>query len=265
LKSTINTMQNDLQSEGLNWDKMRRIAGLAPLHESRPRRCRDFTARELRERQLAGCFSDAAPVKLGTLGEQELRQRRLAGLPEIRSSEGKKPLVEQRNGQVLQVLTESAVNGLMKVKGIVMQADQKNRNGRIYKRSTLEREVNRCNQRIAQGESLFASADHPADGIPSVHNACAVWNRFSMDDSGRVVGEATVLPNRAGRDVASVIKSGAKLGLSARGFGTTTPGVSESGERGDIVDDASYQLESVDFVIGPSEPSAVVGRWEARA
>ena len=48
-----------------------------------------------------------------------------------------------------------------KIKGIFMQAEQKNRNGRVYPMEILQKEVRRYNKEFVQKNRAFGELGHP--------------------------------------------------------------------------------------------------------
>ena len=72
---------------------------------------------------------------------------------EIQSAEY---LVEENNGKKE-----------YKIRGVFLQSDIKNRNGRVYPREILVREVNRYNKEFVQKNRAFGELGHP-DG-PTVN------------------------------------------------------------------------------------------------
>lgn len=157
-------------------------------------------------------------------------------------------------------LIEAEQNGqkILKVRGVFHRADEKNANNRIYPASLLERETKRLNDRLK--ESVFMQADHPVDGMSKVSQTAAILSSVQYDKKTKeVTGEATVLETTLGKDLAAIVRAGGRVGISARGFGTTTPGEC-AGQKGDVVNE-DYQLATFDFVVGQSTRNAVVSSF----
>lgn len=157
-------------------------------------------------------------------------------------------------------LVEVEENGqkLLKVRGVFHRADERNANNRIYPSKLLERETKRLNDRLK--ESVFMQADHPADGMSKVSQTAAILSSVEYDPRTKeVVGEAKVLETSLGKDLAAIVRAGGHVGISARGFGTTTPGEC-AGQKGDVVNE-DYQLATFDFVVGQSTRNAVVSSF----
>jgi hypothetical protein len=61
------------------------------------------------------------------------------------------------------------INDDIYIEGKLQAADQKNKNGRIYPRNLLEREVNKFNQKIKSKEN-GGELDHPNSSIVNLKN-----------------------------------------------------------------------------------------------
>ena len=156
------------------------------------------------------------------------------------------------------VVDEKTGDRVLRVEVVWQKADIINNNKRRYRRSLLEREIKRLHDPISRGE-VMGSAYHPKDGIGEATDVSHIWEEASMLEDGTCVGVVKVLPTSKGKDVQEILRHGGKLGMSSRGFGTTT----EKQEKVDgkvvkfyeVNDD--YQLKSPgDFVMSPSVPGA---------
>ena len=120
----------------------------------------------------------------------------------------------------IEVLTEET-NGKKdyKIKGIFMQADIKNRNGRIYPVETLAKEVKRYNEQIYKKRRAFGELGHP-DG-PTVNLERVSHMITSLKPEGKnFIGEAKIMDTPYGKIVKNLIDEGAQLGVSSRGMGS---------------------------------------------
>ena len=138
------------------------------------------------------------------------------------------------------------------IKGIFMQADMKNQNGRIYPHAVLQKEVNNFNRRyVAEGRAL-GELGHPAGPVINLDRVSHVIKEL-VEDGKNFIGKAKVMDTPNGRIVKNFISEGVKLGVSSRGMGslkTNKNGVNEV--QGDFV------LSTVDIVADPSAPDAFV-------
>ena len=153
----------------------------------------------------------------------------------------------------IEVLTEER-NGKKdyKIKGIFMQADIKNRNGRIYPVGTLAKEVKRYNEQFINKKRAFGELGHP-DG-PTVNLERVSHMITSLKPEGKnFVGEAKIMDTPYGKIVKNLIDEGAQLGVSSRGMGSL-----QSGSQGNVVGKDFYLATAADIVADPSAPDAFV-------
>ena len=153
----------------------------------------------------------------------------------------------------IEVLTEER-NGKKdyKIKGIFMQADIKNRNGRIYPVGTLAKEVKRYNEQFINKKRAFGELGHP-DG-PTVNLERVSHMITSLKPEGKnFIGEAKIMDTPYGKIVKNLIDEGAHLGVSSRGMGSL-----QSGSQGNVVGKDFYLATAADIVADPSAPDAFV-------
>ena len=129
--------------------------------------------------------------------------------------------------------------------GILMQADVKNRNNRIYPKKEIEKAVNTINERLRGGESILGELDHPQSLTINLDRVSHVLTEAVMDGSN-AVGKLKLVDTPMGKIAQELINSGVKLGVSSRGTGR----VAEGGK----VDD--YHFATMDIVAQPSAPGA---------
>jgi hypothetical protein len=137
------------------------------------------------------------------------------------------------------------------IEGIFMQADQKNRNGRIYPKAVMEQAVNKyVAEQVSKGRAV-GELNHP-DG-PTI-NLDKVSHRIVelRWDGNNVIGKAQILNTPMGKIVEGLMDGGVQLGVSSRGMGSlvTKGGVNYVGN--------DFQLSTVDIVQDPSAPEAFV-------
>ena len=153
----------------------------------------------------------------------------------------------------VQVLTEER-NGKKdyKIRGVFMQADIKNRNGRIYPVGTLAKEVKRYNEQFINKKRAFGELGHP-DG-PTVNLERVSHMITSLKPEGKnFIGEAKIMDTPYGKIVKNLIDEGAQLGVSSRGMGSL-----QSGSQGNVVGKDFYLATAADIVADPSAPDAFV-------
>ena len=153
----------------------------------------------------------------------------------------------------VQVLTEEK-NGKKdyKIKGVFMQADIKNRNGRVYPVETLAKEVRRYSKEFIEKKRAFGELGHP-DG-PTVNLERVSHMITSLKPEGKnFIGEAKIMDTPYGKIVKNLIDEGAVLGVSSRGMGS----IQQQGGR-NMVGKDFYLATAADIVADPSAPDAFV-------
>ena len=154
----------------------------------------------------------------------------------------------------IEVLTEQNASGKKdyKIKGVFMQADIKNRNGRVYPVQTLAKEVKRYNEQFINKKRAFGELGHP-DG-PTVNLERVSHMITSLKPEGKnFVGEAKIMDTPYGKIVKNLIDEGAQLGVSSRGMGSI-----QSMQGKNIVGKDFYLATAADIVADPSAPDAFV-------
>ena len=163
-------------------------------------------------------------------------------------------LISEHIGQDAEYIIEEKENGKKdyKIKGIFMQADIKNRNGRVYPMEVLQKEVKRYNKEYINEKRAFGELGHP-DG-PTVNLERASHMITSLKPDGKnFIGEAKILKTPMGEIVKTLIDEGAKIGVSSRGMGSLDQKNGANYVRNDF-----YLATAADIVADPSAPNAFV-------
>src|SRR6056300_79416 len=106
-----------------------------------------------------------------------------------------------------------------KIRGVFLQSDIKNRNGRIYENDILSKEVDRYSKEFIDKKRAFGELGHP-DG-PTVNLDRVSHMITSLKPEGKnFIGEAKVMSTPMGEIVKSLIDDGGRLGVSSRGMGS---------------------------------------------
>jgi hypothetical protein len=133
-----------------------------------------------------------------------------------------------------------------------LQAEIKNRNGRVYPMEVLEKEVKRYNEEFIKENRAYGELGHP-DG-PTVNLDKVSHMVTSLEADGKnFVGEAKVMSTPMGKIVQSIMEDGGKLAVSSRGMGSLSK---KNGAN--YVNDDFYLATAADIVADPSAPSAFV-------
>ena len=106
-----------------------------------------------------------------------------------------------------------------KIRGVFLQSDIKNRNGRIYENNILSTEVDRYTKEFIDKKRAFGELGHP-DG-PTVNLERVSHMITSLKAEGKnFIGEAKIMDTPYGKIVKGLIDEGAQLGVSSRGMGS---------------------------------------------
>lgn len=146
-----------------------------------------------------------------------------------------------------------------KIRGIFLQSDVKNKNGRVYPREILVREVNRYNKDFVERKRAFGELGHP-DG-PTINLERVSHMITKLTSNGKdFIGEAKIMNTPYGKIVKGLIDEGAQMGVSSRGMGSI---MNRNGVN--YVKDDFYLATAADIVADPSAPDAFVeGIMESR-
>ena len=138
------------------------------------------------------------------------------------------------------------------IEGVFLQAELKNRNGRVYPFKVLETEVGRYNEEYVKTKRALGELGHP-DG-PTV-NLDRVSHRITSlrAEDNNFIGKAQILDTPMGKIAKSLLGEGVQLGVSSRGMGSI-----EQREETNYVMDDFMLATAADIVADPSAPDAFV-------
>lgn len=131
------------------------------------------------------------------------------------------------------------------LKGLFIQGDVKNHNGRVYPSSEIKTAVEDVMSRIKKGFSVLGEADHPDDLTVNLDRVSHMVTDMWLNGSDGY-GKLKVLPTPMGQIISTLLENGAMLGVSSRGSGN----LSNSG------DVSEFEIITVDVVANPSAPDA---------
>ena len=153
----------------------------------------------------------------------------------------------------VEVITEGkGADKKLYIEGVFLQSEIKNRNGRMYPFSVLEKEVNRYNEEYVKTSRALGELGHP-DG-PTV-NLDRVSHRItSLKAEGHnFIGRAQIMNTPMGNIAKALLEDGVKLGVSSRGMGS----IDKREDCGVVMDDFMLAT-AADIVADPSAPDAFV-------
>jgi len=132
--------------------------------------------------------------------------------------------------------------------GVMQRANAKNGNGRIYRKETLQREVESYHKLVKERRAL-GELDHPDDSVINLKNASHLVTDIWWDGDD-VMGKVLVLGTPSGKVLQELCKAGVKLGISSRGLGSVKE------DKGKTMVEDDFQLICFDFVSEPSTTGA---------
>ena len=139
------------------------------------------------------------------------------------------------------------------IEGIFMQANKKNRNGRIYPTEVLQKEAKRYTTEFIKKKRAFGELGHPDGPTVNLERVSHMIEELEEVDQN-FMGRAKILDTPYGKIVKSLIDEGAQLGVSSRGMGSLKSGKDGISEvQGDF-----YLATAADIVADPSAPDAFV-------
>ena len=155
----------------------------------------------------------------------------------------------------VEFLTEATKSGGKNyfIEGIFVQANKKNRNGRIYPTEVLQKEAKRYTTEFIKKKRAFGELGHPDGPTVNLERVSHMIEELEEVDQN-FMGRAKILDTPYGKIVKSLIDEGAQLGVSSRGMGSLKSGKDGISEvQGDF-----YLATAADIVADPSAPDAFV-------
>lgn len=171
-------------------------------------------------------------------------------------------LIKELNEDLQFIVEENKETGKknLYIEGVFLQSNLQNRNGRVYPREIMQREVDRYMKEQVATKRAYGELGHPEG--PSI-NLDRVSHMITSlkEDGNNWIGKAKILDTPMGNIAQSLIKEGAGLGVSSRGLGS----LKENSEGINEVQDDFMLATAADIVADPSAPDAYVqGIMEGR-
>lgn len=129
--------------------------------------------------------------------------------------------------------------------GILMQADVRNGNKRVYPLQEIQRAVEQIQEQIKNGHYIMGELNHPDSLSINLANVSHAITEIRMDGSN-AVGKCKLLNTPMGNIAKGILEGGIKLGVSSRGTGNVT-------NEGQVSD---FNFVTIDIVATPSAPDA---------
>jgi len=161
-------------------------------------------------------------------------------------------LITEYTENDIEYITE-AQNGVKKyaIEGVFAQADEKNRNGRVYPKSIMENAVRKYSKEQIETGRAVGELNHPEGPIINLDKVSHRITDLYLEGND-VIGKAVVLDTPMGQIVKGLLEGGVKLGVSTRGMGSL-----EQKEGVNYVK-SDFTLATVDIVQDPSAHKAFV-------
>lgn len=138
------------------------------------------------------------------------------------------------------------------ITGVFMQAERKNRNGRVYPYAVLSNEVDRYNREYVNKNRALGELGHPDSPTINLDRVSHMITKL-YSDGNNFIGKAKILDTPNGKIVKTLLDGGAELGVSTRGVGSLKPA---NGFQ--LVQDDFRLATAADIVADPSAPDAFV-------
>jgi hypothetical protein len=161
-------------------------------------------------------------------------------------------LIKELVESVSYLVEEKDGKKTMFIEGPFLVYDQKNRNGRLYEKHVLHKEVNRYMEDYVNKNRAFGELGHPE--TPTINLERVSHLITHLHDNGQHwVGRAKILETPMGNIAKNLIDGGAQLGVSSRGMGSL---VNKNGVN--VVQPDFHLATAADIVADPSAPGAFV-------
>ena len=161
-------------------------------------------------------------------------------------------LISEEISNAEYIVEETNGNKNYKIRGIFLQSDLRNRNGRVYPKDILDKEVRRYNAEFINKKRAFGELGHPDGPTVNLERVSHMITKL-YPDGANFIGEAKIMNTPYGKIVKGLIDEGAQLGVSYRGMGSL-----EQRGGANYVKDDFYLATAADIVADPSAPDAFV-------
>ena len=168
-----------------------------------------------------------------------------------------KLISEQWDDNIAYIVEEDPKSGKKSVyiEGIMLQTEIKNKNGRVYPKDIMVKEVKRYTKEFIDQKRAYGELGHPEGPTINLERTSHLITELKQDGNN-FVGRAKILSTPMGEIVKSLLADGARLGVSSRGMGSLKASKGNSNTQ-EVQSD--FQLATAaDIVADPSAPDAFV-------
>lgn len=138
------------------------------------------------------------------------------------------------------------------IEGVFLQSNLKNRNGRVYPKETMSKEVGRYMKENIEAKRAYGELGHPSGPTINLDRVSHMITSLK-EDGDNYVGKAKIMDTPMGNIVKNLMDEGAQLGVSSRGMGSLKPNNGVMEVQGDFM-----LATAADIVADPSAPDAFV-------
>ena len=166
-----------------------------------------------------------------------------------------KLISEQWSDDVNYLIEEDPKTGKksMFIEGVMLQTEVKNKNGRIYPKAIMQKEVARYNTQYVDQNRAYGELGHPEGPTINLERTSHLITSLK-EDGNNFIGKAKILSTPMGEIVKNLLNDGARLGVSSRGMGSL-----KADKNGVNMVQSDFQLATAaDIVADPSAPDAFV-------
>ena len=163
-------------------------------------------------------------------------------------------LICEVNEQDVEYITEAKENGQKdyKIKGVFMQGEIKNRNGRVYPMQVLDEQVKKYTENYVNQNRAYGELGHPSGPTINLERVSHMITDLNKEGNN-YIGVAKIMDTPYGKIVKNLMDEGAKLGVSSRGMGS----LKQNGNS-QVVQKDYHLATAADIVADPSAPDAFV-------
>ena len=129
-------------------------------------------------------------------------------------------LMSESSCDEVSLITETTKSGKKEqyIEGVFLQANIKNRNGRVYPMETMRKEVKRYNKEFVNKKRAYGELGHPEGPTINLERVSHMITELRQDGKN-FIGKAKILNTPMGNIVKGLLNDGAKIGFSSRGMG----------------------------------------------
>ncbi len=147
-------------------------------------------------------------------------------------------------------LVESSSDGeTVYIEGVFGTVNQKNKNGRIYPRAVMEKQIQQYNKEFVSRTRALGELGHPEKPAVNLERVSHIVTELKLVGN-EIHGKAKIIQSPYGDIAKNLLNDGVTLGVSIRGVGSVVNGVVQP----------DYKLLAIDLVNDPSAGSFVTAK-----